>query len=153
MSDIVRRDATEDDIAAIVEMGVRFFADSRYATILPADPAAMEETARRLVGGGPPGFPSVVLLVESNSVPVAMLGLATYSHPITGQRAVAEMFYWVEPSHRGITGVKLLRSGERWARDTGAKIFQVAAPTDMVADLYSRCGYAATEIHFTRVLS
>jgi hypothetical protein len=60
--------------------------------------------------------------------------------------------WWVEPEARGVIGIKLLRTAEKWASDSGATQMQMAAPDPGVGDLYIRMGYVPAEMGFYRRL-
>jgi GNAT superfamily N-acetyltransferase len=62
-----------------------------------------------------------------------------------------EVFWWVEPEHRG-EGVKLLREAEKRAKHAGAQTMQMIAPTDKVAGLYQRFGYEFVEAAYQKSL-
>lgn len=139
------RAATATDVPRLVEMGRRFRAETGYAKHLAENPTKMAELAGQLAEAGS------LLVSERNGELVGMLGFIVYPHFISGETTGGEVFWWVEPEHRG-EGVKLLREAERLARTQGAKTMQMIAPTDRVATLYLRLGYEFVEASYQRAL-
>ncbi len=143
------RRATSDDLPRIVEMGSHFIQASRYREIIVESPHNMEQTVQWLLAS------------EDNTIFVAaidgrvqgMLGLATSNHPLSGQRVAYEMFWWVEPAHRGRVGFRLLSAAEHWARASGCHDLHVVAPTPDVERLYDRLGYTRVEVSYAKRLS
>src|SRR5262245_5586450 len=89
----VVRNATFDDIPAIVELGRSFIAGSQYRFLIAPDSKAMSATVTALVDQ------HVVFVLEVENGPiVGILGLALYPHAVTGQICAVEVFWWVEPT-------------------------------------------------------
>lgn len=68
----------------------------------------------------------------------------------------AEVAWWIEPEHRGSSGVKILKFLENKARDKGIKCFSMmlleAIEPEKVAQIYKACGYTQAERTFLKVL-
>lgn len=144
------REATADDLDALVKMGERFHDSTPYA-----DELSRNSVQYRIFGAGLINSPDGVLLLrELKGVPVGMLGGAVFDHPLSGERTAGEMFWYAPPEHRGTTGLRLLLSFERWARSHGAKMIQMVQPAwaDRVGELYGVLGYKKLEIAWTRHL-
>jgi GNAT superfamily N-acetyltransferase len=94
-----------------------------------------------------------ILVAREAGVMVGMLGLTAFAHPLSGLWTVAELFWYVQPSARGTLGLRLLKAGERWARDRHALRLQTVAPTVEVERLYQRLGFHAVERSFEKVLA
>jgi GNAT superfamily N-acetyltransferase len=139
------RAATAADVPRLVEMGRRFRSVTGYAKILAENPEKMAELAGQLVSQGG------LLVSERSGTLVGMLGFIVYPHFISGETTGGEVFWWVEPEHRG-EGVKLLREAERLARAAGAQKMQMIAPTERVATFYQRLGYEFVEASYQRSL-
>lgn len=144
---LIVREATVDDVPALVAMGQRFRNETIYATRLPENTAQMGEIARRLIVEDN----GHVLVVDRDGALVGTIGLLVFPHHFSGALTAAELFFWVNPEHRG-HGVRLLRRAEQWARDRGATTMQMIAPTPEVGTLYTRLGYAALEVAYEKEL-
>jgi len=132
--------AKEDDLDRLVQMGLRFRGESSYRTKISANPEKMRETAK--------------ILVDKQSVLISehgMLGFVIYDHFLSGEKTAGEVFWWVDPDHRG-EGVRLLRQMERQARQVGAKNLQMIAPTERVGQFYERLGYEYVESSYQKAL-
>lgn len=137
--------ATEPDIPRLVEMGQRFRQETAYAKFLADNPEKMAELGRKLIAG------NGLLLAECDGGIFGMLGFIVYPHFISGEMMAGEVFWWVDPEHRG-EGFKLLRHMEKMARLAGAKHMQMIAPTDRVASFYERVGYSQVETTYQKSL-
>lgn len=142
------REAIAGDVPALVEAGSRFHASTVYSSLIPYSPDSVEQMGLQLVAGPD----STIWVCEIDSQLVGMLGLAIFDHPITGIRTAGELFWWVDPLHRGSLGVRLLRAAERWATNKGAKILNMIAPTQEVERLYSVLRYTKVEVNYQKVL-
>lgn len=136
----VRR-ARPDDLARIVHMGLTFLG-SVYAGSLPdpPDPDAMARTAAGMLDADD----KALFVLEVNGAVRGMLGMFLFVHPFTGARTATELFWWVDPAHRG-AGLRLLKAGQQWAREVGAGSLLMIAPGDDVARFYERLGYLKVE--------
>jgi len=141
------RPATEDDVPRLVEMGERFLTETVYRTRVPVNPQQMATTVLRLLATET----GAVFVSERDGALVGMIGLLAFTNPITGEPTISELFWWVEPEHRGC-GLRLLRRAEAWGRESGAAKVHMIAPTPDVARLYERLGYEQLETTFQRAL-
>jgi GNAT superfamily N-acetyltransferase len=141
------RMATRRDIPRLVEMGQHFLDSTVYRGLIGRNTSQMAATASMLIDS-PDGC---VVVAERSGVVVGMLGALVFTHHISGERVGGEVFWWVEPEHRGC-GVRLLKASETWARARGAVRMQMIAPTPDVGALYQRMGYAAVETTYQRSL-
>ncbi len=144
------REATRADVPAVVAMGEHFVAQSSYHGLIASNPAQMTALAEWLID-----TPTAALFVaaqdEGAQDITGMIGLALYPHPIAGDVFASELFWWVEPAHRG-QGVRLLVRAEQWAKEHGAVWMQMSAPTLEVGELYMRRGYVPMETAYQRSL-
>jgi GNAT superfamily N-acetyltransferase len=129
-------------------MGERFLTETVYRGRVAVNPAQMTT----LVDGLIAGENGEIFVAEQAGELVGMIGLLVFQHPIAGERTVSELFWWVEPEHRG-GGVRLLKRAEQWAREQGAvKLFMVA-PTAAVGTLYERLGYEYLEAAYQKAVA
>jgi GNAT superfamily N-acetyltransferase len=142
----VIRPAVEADIPALVAMGGRFIA-TVYAGRLGDSADARADLMGKLIA-----HEDATLLVKvKGGVIVGMIGAVVYTQPISGDRIGGEMFWWVEPEHRG-QGMRLLACAEAWAKAKGAVCFQSIAPSDRTSRLYARLGYVLLETVYQKGL-
>lgn len=140
------RAATHDDVDAMVAMGRQFLA-TEYPGRLMDNPEQLARLTHQLIDGDS----SVVLVAEREAV-IGMIACVAYAHPMSGELTAAEMFWWVDPAHRGC-GLRLFRAAERWAREQGAQMFQMIAPSPEVERLYQRLGFTKIETIYHRSLA
>lgn len=137
--------ACASDIPRLVEMGLRFRRESEYSQHLLENAEKMAELAAQLAAS------DSLLVSDRGGRLVGMLGYVVFRHFLSGELVSGEVFWWVEPEHRG-EGLKLLRAAEDRSRSYGAKYMQMIAPNDRVADLYRRLSYTFVESAFQRPL-
>lgn len=144
------REATPDDVPAIVQMGLRFLTSAPYGGLLRPKPEVMAAFALRLIQSDE----AVWLVAERQGALIGMLAMFLYAQPFSGQVIATELCWWVEPEARGPrTAIRLLTQGEAWARAKGAELLQMIAPTDHVAAFYERTGFERIEVHYQRALA
>lgn len=143
------REITEGDVVAVQHMAARFLSeDGPYGGRFTANPACIAELATRMIAPGALG-----LIAEDDGRPVGMFGVFCFDHPITGQKAAAELCWWMEPEARGgRAAVQMLRLSEAWARDEGAQVLEMIAPSERVGKFYERVGYERTDVHYLKRL-
>jgi len=141
------RQARQDDRERLLEMGMRFVAETEYRDLISAKPERIAATIDHVLG-----LPDGVVLVSENGKGVnGMIGLMAYDHPFSGERTAFEVVWWVDPEARG-DGVRLLYAAEKWALAQGAKAIQMVAPNERVGNLYARMGYRPVETSYQRSL-
>ena len=146
------RDATLEDVPDLVKMGCTFVDTSTYRMVLFSDPARIRTVMTSLIDN----TDGLLLVSETDGVKVprhlsGMLGMVVYHHPLSNERVTNEVFWWVNPSDRGTSdAVRLLRHGERWAKDQEASLMYVAAPNDKVGALFHRLGYVSLEVQYVK---
>jgi GNAT superfamily N-acetyltransferase len=139
------RVAVVADVPRLVEMGERFHAASPYRKHMVVDQGRMSALATQLVKAGG------VLAVEHDGKLVGMLGFLMFDHPMSGIRTAGELFWWIEPEHRG-EGGRLLQAAEDLAREQGAKNILMIAPDERVGVLYRRRNYQFVESAYQKAL-
>jgi GNAT superfamily N-acetyltransferase len=139
--------ATAADLDALVALGCEFRA-AVYADLLPENPVQMRVLAASLIASET----GTILVARAGGAIVGMLGLTAFAHPLSGLWTVAELFWYVQPSARGTLGLRLLKAGERWARERHAVRLQTVAPTADVETLYQRLGFHPVERSYEKTL-
>jgi GNAT superfamily N-acetyltransferase len=142
----VIRKAIRADIPHLVVMGKHFLHASKYETHIAENPDAMFDLLLRLVDadGG-------IVFVSGEDRPQGMIGGHLFQHPISREVMASELFWWVEPEHRG-AGMALYRAFEQWAREHGAVKIQMIAPDERTARAYVALGFDQIETTFQKVL-
>jgi GNAT superfamily N-acetyltransferase len=139
------RTATADDVPRIVEMGLRFRRETKYANHIGDNAEQLAALTGKVISEG------IALVSEDAGRVCGMIGILLFPHFISGELIAAEVAWWVEPEHRG-AGIKLVREAERKARERGAKRMQMIAPSDQVGSVYKRLGYSYVEAAYDKVL-
>ncbi len=144
------REATHGDLDALVGMGQEFRNSTPYSLEIISNPGQYRAIGTLLIES--PG--GVLLVREVDGVPVGMLGGSVFIHPLSGEKTAGELFWYSLPAHRGVTGVRLLKAFETWAREHGAAYIQMVQPVwaDQVGALYAALGYQKLEVAWTRHL-
>lgn len=146
------REASADDLPRLLQMGERFFNAAGWPEFAAWDVASIEQTLRFLIDNETGGL----FVAEVDGEVVGMAGAMVtpfyfnLSH-LTGQ----ELFWWVEPEHRGVGG-GLLDAMEAWAKRVGAQTFTMIAVDrirpELMARVYRGRGYRPAEHSFMRRL-
>jgi GNAT superfamily N-acetyltransferase len=138
------REAVRADIPHLVVMGLHFVRSGDYAGHLDENPDALFDTMLRLIESG-----DALLLVQGEDKPTGMIGALIFSHPLSHQTFFSELFWWVEPDHRG-NGLALLRMAEKWATARGASHSIMISPDERVSRVYETLGYSLLETHYVK---
>lgn len=141
------REATLDDVPAIVDMGLQFLRTSDYKEALGENPTQIAATVNWLIADKN----GVVLVADYDCGLIGMIGLLIFTHHFSGESIAGELAWWVNPEHRGF-GVRLLKAAERWAAERGAERMQMIAPSGEVGRIYERLGYTLVETAYQRNL-
>ena len=119
-------------------MGRRFRSESSYSKYLSENPERMAQLAAHLIAK------DGLLLAELEGAIIGMIGWILHSHFISGEWVAGEVFWWMEPEHRG-HGLKLLDAVKQSARARGAKYLHMIAPSERIERLYRHLGYEFVE--------
>ena len=136
------REATEQDIPRLVEMGEQF-RETIYADYLSQNPDKMKELATKLIAN------KGLLVSEHEGRIVAMMGFVIYDHFISGDKTWGEVFWWAE---RPREGMKLFNEAEKRGREADCKHLQMIAPNARVSKIYARRGYQRVEESWQKTL-
>ena len=137
------------DIPALVRLLRQFAQTTKYREFIGPDEAHLATLLEGLVAN-----PHAALFVATRDVTiVGVIGVLGYAHPMSGQTVAGELFWWLDPNHRGAGGW-LLRRAEKWAKAYGARSLQMIAPAESphVGLMYERLGYAPVETSYQRIL-
>ncbi len=140
------REATNEDVPAIVEMGLKFLSQSDYRYLLAENRQQIAETSRFLIANE-----RGVIFVDDNHGLIGMIGMLLYPHHFSGELIAGELVWWVDPMHRG-RGVRLVRQAEQWAFGHGARRIQMIAPSREVGRVLERLGYPPIETAHQKTL-
>jgi len=144
------RRATSADVDVIVAMALRFQQTTTYAQYL----RTTEPTLRALAAAIVANAEAVILVAERLGVVVGMIAAVLVVQPMSGECVGTEICWWMEPEARGgRSALRLLRAAEQWARDRGAVVFQMSAPSDAVGAFYEALHYDRIETHYQRRLA
>lgn len=146
---MVIRPATVAEVPDLVLMGQHFLAQTPYQDVIADNPQQMQTLATQLLTCGAAG--TILVAEDRGGALVGMIGLVVAPHFLSGELAAGEVFWWVEPEHRG-AGLRLLKAAEQWATDAGAVSLQMIAPDDRLGALYARRGYQLVERSYLRKL-
>lgn len=142
--------ATDNDMGDVVSMAINFLNTKPYGDLFveprPDRLASVFELCRNL---------GVVLVAHDDERFAGFIAAVCPAHPFTGQRYADEVAWWVEPEYRsGLTGPKLLRSLEDWARQNGCDLVKMVAPNGAISvtGYLERVGYAPVETAYTKRL-
>lgn len=143
------REATADDIPALIDMGMRFHAGSAYSDLLNPSKAVIADSLANLIASD---TCTVFVDCRDDVLVGAILG-AIIPHFVTGELTCAELSWWVDQEHRG-GGPKLLDRLEEWAIENGASRMAVTEPpgNPRVGELYVRLGYRLVEKTYMKAL-
>lgn len=143
------REAIQADVPRLQDMFAEFVASTQYARYVGNSPEYSAGLIERLIVNDD----GIILVAERDALVIGMLALLAYQHPMSGERVAQEVFWWLDPAHRGF-GVFLLRRGERWAKSQGARRLSLMAPADKprVMEIYEAIGYERVEVTFQKDL-
>ncbi len=143
------RTANRTDLDRVVAMFAEFVASTQYARYVGNDPSYSATMMERLITDDQ----CELFVVDGEESVVGMLGVMVFTQPFSGETIASELFWWLDPKHRG-HGVWLLRRAENWARSKGATRMSMMAPIDKprVGEIYKAVGYSEVERVFQRDL-
>lgn len=120
------RDATEDDVPTLVELGRLMHAESPVFSRLTFDPERFSVTVRNTIQS-PAGFAKVV---ETEGQVVGGMLAFVIPHFCSSDLVACDVGLFMHPDFRGGTGAaRLLTLYRAWADEHGAKIIQLGIMT------------------------
>jgi len=144
------RPTTIADLPRLCDLFEAFRSSSVYAQYGPAHPEVSTALLERLLT-----HPDAIIFgAEDERTLVGMIGVMVTPHPMTGERMATELFWWMDPAHRG-QGLALLSRAERWASDQGAVRLLMVSPhgSPDVERMYTRLNYVPVETSWQKSLS
>lgn len=95
------------------------------------------------------------LVFEHEGKVAGILMASAQAHPFSGTRYAAETVWWIDPDHRGMAAVDMLRAYEVWAAEARCAFCGMAALeiAPRAGVIYRRLGYRATETHYLKPLT
>ena len=140
------RQATKEDLPELLRMGELFFKASGYSAVGNYN---LDKTTRMLES-----------LIELGTLLIGeggMLGYVLSEIWMTDVTVGSELFWWVDEDKRSTgLGLKLIKAAEAAAKENGASYMAMAniesLNSQRMNTLYTRLGYALTELTWTRKL-
>lgn len=145
------RNATLDDVPAIVEMSRKFYATTTYSGWSDFNADTVHALASGLAEH------HVMLVADDGEKLIGMVGLFVAPFMFNGAVTAAyEVVWWVEPDEQGQgAGKALLAAIEPACRAKGCKAIQMvhlSTSPPQAAAIYERVGYRHTESSFTKIM-
>ena len=142
---------TIDDIPRCIELSHNFYKHTEYAEHIPL----CENTCATHLATSIEQ--DLLAVFESDGVIQGFAMALAFPCLMNADYLVgAEVAWWVEPDHRGTSGVKILRFLEGKAKEKGIKLWSMmlleAVEPEKVARIYEACGYTPAERTFLKVL-
>lgn len=145
------RQATHDDIDAIVEMARKFYATTSYAEWAEFCPDSAGALAATMIDSG------TMLLADDGDKLLGMVGVFVVPFMFNREKVSAhEVIWWVEPEARSTgAGVKLLDAVEPMCKEIGVGAIQMMHLSNsppQAGALYESRGYKHSETSYTKVI-
>ncbi len=149
------RPAVAGDLPRLQIMGAKFFDATGFDRWFRWNPRTFAKAVTNFMASES----AVVLVCDGPHGAVAMAAALAYPNWFDEDSLTAqELFWWVEPDHRGgPLGAALHRGLEDWARNKGSYTMEMGAieslRPDVLAAAYARKGYEPKERIFCKVLA
>lgn len=151
------REATMDDVDAIVEMAQRFYPESPYPHFYGDMPVSQAAGLVIVTLQGMTEYgikPGVMLVADDNGKLAGMVCMHIDAATFTPAVIASEIVWWVEPEYRsGTTAVRILKAAEAAAKERGATVVRMAALStspEQAGQIYERLGFVQTEVYYTK---
>lgn len=143
------RSAVAGDIPRLAEMGEKFYAESTYSSLIGFNREAFSSAMRSIIGTDS----AVVLVCDDDDGVVGMICGVIGPHFMTGQLFASELFWWMDPDHRG-RGILLLLEYEAALKARGVRLSGMVAPAGEIQleRVYERKGFVRAESVYMRSL-
>jgi GNAT superfamily N-acetyltransferase len=136
------RRANDDDIPAIIGLGLEMKTEAPTYSMMDFDEAKIEELLRSKIMADVGG----VFLAEKDGVAVGMFIGLVIPHYFGHQKVANDLCFFVSKVHRGgTTGVRLIKAFEEWCWSVGADTLRFSVSTNVSPDrtlkLFLKMGY------------
>lgn len=132
---------TASDIPDIIPLYYKFFEEGQLSG--KPNPMTFREGLKKLMDTG------IVLSLVNEGKVVGTIGAAVYDDFITGDVSCLEAFWYVDPEHRGVGGLKLFKRLEEEAKFRGAQrlwmMHLLSLNSDKMERYYLKSGYELKE--------
>lgn len=105
------------------------------------------------------GPDSELFVIENDGIVFGILGMEIFDSPTGKQRVANEHYWYVIPEHRGVSSIRLLRHGMKWAKDKNCSHIMLNASRlasnlhDEVCHLYECMGFKGFETVYIKNIS
>lgn len=145
------RKAVEQDIIEIISMSEKFYAQTHYAKLIPANNAAVGALALMLIEQGS------IFVAEVAGTVVGVLGFLCTPFMFNPELLGAyEIVWYIEEEFRSLGfGPKLLLAAEQEFKRVGINFIQMVdlpENTSGAGELYKRLDYSVSELSYTKVI-
>lgn len=149
---MIIRNAKEQDVDAIVELIMLFYAEGLNASGLSFDKESLRVTVDTVIKN------HIFIVAENDDgIQGCIAGLFASSIFDNKQKVVEEKIWFIKPEFRGNgAAIKLLKALEVTAKTIGADIIIMAHMTNIMPDkvkkIYNSFGYKQAESHYIKVI-
>lgn len=149
------RNATAEDIPAILVLGEAFFNEAGWPRLASWDGPSTATFLTSLIEGKITGG---LIVAERDGEIIGMAAYLLFPFYCNFAETMAqEVFWYAKPEKRLGTGLAMLNEIERQAAERGAKIMVMAAVSGLrdeaLARFYQRRGYSSGEVTFMKRIS
>ena len=142
------REATAEDMPALLDIAERFFAATGYAEFTTYSPNETQKTLEHLIEGED----GIILVLDLDGVKGVVGGLV-YPFYMSGDLTGQELFWWSDVKSEGLS---LLDAVEAAAKEKGAKTFTMMSLDNLSPErldkIYLAKGYTRSEHTYIRSL-
>lgn len=141
------REATLTDKDGICALALESWSDAPFRDVEPNVERIAQSAEWFLTSPDTGGW----VLTDGEQI-IGVLGLLLTCHLFTGQKLAIEWWLWIRPEARNGSGLMLIKSAEKWAKERGASAIQLIAPSPTFRSLCERLGYAPIEMLYQKEL-
>lgn len=129
------RDATPDDVPALVELGALMAAESPHYAHLPYSPAKMDRLFRSLITSAD-GF---LVLAEEGDAVVGVMAAMIAEHWMSEARIATDFGVYVSAEYRGgSAALYMIKRFKKWAAERGSMQTTLGISTEVCVDQTAR---------------
>ncbi len=111
----------------------------------PLDEQSFVNFVSRVIDGGI----GTVFVIEKDGEFVGAIGAIMNPDFLTGRKSAAELFWFVQPEHRGSSSIRMLKMLEDWSVENDCHTLHMVhlecSMADKLPDMYQRMGYRKFE--------